>query len=150
MHSDIFEETSDPFSYWGEAAWNCGLDFQLDVENGEFQYSIAVRSKADLSVNSSSGTCEDSNGETTVFQDDLPDIEFTIEGVPIMITNEMEITAGASGTSGRRKVDFLSRQSKRARLVCGMTAERKRQKKSKKARLLPRGFTGVPRREREL
>ena len=56
-----YEETSAPFSDWGEAAWNCGLDFQLDVENGEFQYSIAVRSKADLSVNSSSGTCEDSN-----------------------------------------------------------------------------------------
>ena len=102
-----FEETSDPFSYWGETAWNCGLDFQLDVENGEFQYSIAVRSKADLSVNSSSGTCEDSNGETTVFQDDLPDIEFTIEGVPIMITNEMEITAGASGTmEGGRSLSF--------------------------------------------
>ena len=120
-----FEETSDPFSYWGEAAWNCGLDFQLDVENGEFQYSIAVRSKADLSVNSSSGTCEDSNGETTVFQDDLPDIEFTIEGVPIMITNEMEITAGASGTmEGGRSLSFQAVEE--------------------------RGFTGVPRREREL
>ena len=35
-----FEETSDPFSYWGEAAWNCGLDFQLDVEMESFSTAL--------------------------------------------------------------------------------------------------------------
>ena len=42
-----------------------------------------------------------------VYRPGMTDIEFSIEGVPIIITNEMEITAGASGTmEGGRSLSF--------------------------------------------
>ena len=40
----------EPVQFSGEAGWGCWLELQIDIEDGEVQCGIAVRSKAGIAL----------------------------------------------------------------------------------------------------
>ena len=88
----------EPIQFSGEAGWGCWLELQIDIEDGEVQCGIAVRSKAGISLECGANSEKEFEKEKTVYERKLPNIEFNAGIVPIVITNHMEAVVGAAGS----------------------------------------------------
>ena len=73
-------------------------EVQIDIEDGEVQCGIAVRSKAGISLECGANSEKEFEKEKTVYERKLPNIEFNAGIVPIVITNHMEAVVGAAGS----------------------------------------------------
>ena len=97
-YSVSIQVEEEPVQLSGEAGWGCWLELQIDIEDGEIQCGIAVKSKAGLSMECGANSEKEFEKEKTVYERKLPNIEFNAGIVPIVITNHLEAIVGASGS----------------------------------------------------
>ena len=96
-YSVSLETEEDPVHFSGEAGWGCWLEIQIDIEDGEIQCGIAVKNRAGVSFQCGADSEQEFGVEKSIYQKKLPNKEFTVGGVPIVITNNLEAIVGAEG-----------------------------------------------------
>ena len=69
----------EPVQFSGEAGWGCWLELQIDIEDGEVQCGIAVRSKAGISLECGANSEKEFEKEKTVYERKLNGFFFNID-----------------------------------------------------------------------
>ena len=105
----------EPVQFSGEAGWGCWLELQIDIEDGEVQCGIAVRSKAGIALECGANSEKEFEKEKTVYERKLPNIEFNAGIVPMLLQIIWKPCRG-SGKSGGRHSQLLRCNSQHSTL----------------------------------
>ena len=95
MYSKSFEETEDPVTISGEAGISIWVEVEIDIAHGEIECGIAARTKEGAKAELECSKSYSKELEKNLLKKKLPHIEFAVAGVPIVVTNQLEIDAGA-------------------------------------------------------
>lgn len=95
MYSKNFEETEDPVTISGEAGISIWVEVEIDIAHGEIECGIAARTKEGAKAELECSKSYSKELEKNLLKKKLPHIEFAVAGVPIVVTNQLEIDAGA-------------------------------------------------------
>ena len=104
--------SDEGISISGGAGVSVWLEMNIDIDHGEIVCSMALKSEggADLSVDfaeSLQELPEPPSIEKTILKKRLPNGEFSFNGIPLVFTNELEITAEAKASiEGSMGVSF--------------------------------------------
>ena len=99
----------DPVSLNGNAGFSVWLEVDIDIERGEIEFGMALKHKAGVNLALNCGKDFNRNIDQTVFSKDLPKLEISLAGVPVVITNTIELVAGADTKGeGKKKLSYES------------------------------------------
>ena len=85
-----FDEEVENIHISGEAGFDIWLELRLDIDNGKVQFGIAVRDKTGASLQFRYGSDLEKEIEKVIYERKLPNLEFLVEGIPIVVTNDLE------------------------------------------------------------
>ena len=95
MFNKSFEEKEDPWTFSGNAGASLWVEVDIDIEHGDIQCAMALRNKGEVTLDLRCGTSTTKEAEKEILKKSLPTVEFLVGTVPIVITNRLEILAGA-------------------------------------------------------
>ena len=103
MFGATIDISDEGISISGEAGVSVWLEMNIDIDHGEIVCSMALKSEggADVSVDfaeSLQELPEPPSIEKTILKKRLPNGEFSFNGIPLVFTNELEITAEAKAS----------------------------------------------------
>ena len=96
MFEYSFEEKDDLARISGEVGASVWIEIQIDIDKGDIVGGIAVKNKTHVK-----GTwgylesTEEKSVEKEIFKKELPNYQFLVAGVPVVLTNDMIISAEA-------------------------------------------------------
>ncbi|MGN0410207.1 MAG: hypothetical protein ACI4E3_07380, partial [Candidatus Fimousia sp.] len=86
-----FEEKDQLISISGEVGYNILVELQIDINHGDITYGIVTKNKSEGNI---ALRCNDSTNENIqkkVYSNEFSKYEFVVEGVPIVLTNDMAV-----------------------------------------------------------
>lgn len=95
---DFENELNDYISFNGEAKLTPILLIEINIEDGQTQFSMTLKNSTEGSLNVSLGTGADFDDSIDIFEKDLPSIEFFVGPVPIVVTNSLSSSIDISGS----------------------------------------------------
>lgn len=90
-----FEKESDPFTISGEAGFDVWLDIKIEIKHGNITCGMAIKSKEEGKILLKCGKDWNKEKEWGVWEKSLPNYEFVVAGIPIVVTNKLELNAEA-------------------------------------------------------
>lgn len=91
-----FEETiGDVASIVGETGFSIWVKSQLDIDDGDIVYGVTVHNKFGGKIELNCGGEMPKEVERSIYKKGLPNSQFVVAGIPIVVTNEIEATVGA-------------------------------------------------------
>ena len=87
-----FEKESDPFTISGEAGFDVWLDIKIEIKHGNITCGMAIKSKEGGKILLK---CGKDWKEWGLWEKSLPNYEFVVAGIPIVVTNKLELNAEA-------------------------------------------------------
>lgn len=95
MFGKSFEEKEDPVSLSGEAGTSAWVEVSIDIVHGDIKCGIAIRTKEGAKASLECSASYSKELEKQLLTKKLPDYQFIVAGIPIVVTNELEIYAEA-------------------------------------------------------
>lgn len=90
-----FEKESDPFTISGEAGFDVWLDIKIEIKHGNITCGMAIKSKEGGQILLKCGKDWNKEKEWGLWEKSLPNYEFVVAGIPIVVTNKLELNAEA-------------------------------------------------------
>lgn len=90
-----FEKESDPFTISGEAEFDVWLDIKIEIKHGNITCGMAIKSKEEGKILLKCGKDWNKEKEWGLWEKSLPNYEFVVAGIPIVVTNKLELNAEA-------------------------------------------------------
>lgn len=90
-----FEKESDPFTISGEAGFDVWLDIKIEIKHGNITCGMAIKSKEEGKILLKCGKDWNKEKEWGLWEKSLPNYEFVVAGIPIVVTNKLELNAEA-------------------------------------------------------
>lgn len=90
-----FEKESDPFTISGEAGFDVWLDIKIEINHGNITCGMAIKSKEGGKILLKCGKDWNKEKEWGLWEKSLPNYEFVVAGIPIVVTNKLELNAEA-------------------------------------------------------
>ena len=90
-----FEKESDPFTISGEAEFDVWLDLKIEIKHGNITCGMAIKSKEGGKILLKCGKDWNKEKEWGLWEKSLPNYEFVVAGIPIVVTNKLELNAEA-------------------------------------------------------
>lgn len=90
-----FEKESDPFTISGEAGFDVWLDIKIEIKHGNVTCGMAIKSKEEGKILLKCGKDWNKEKEWGLWEKSLPNYEFVVAGIPIVVTNKLELNAEA-------------------------------------------------------
>ena len=90
-----FEKESDPFTISGEAGFDVWLDIKIEIKHGNINCGMAIKSKEGGKILLKCGKDWNKEKEWGLWEKSLPNYEFVVAGIPIVVTNKLELNAEA-------------------------------------------------------
>lgn len=90
-----FEKESDPFTISGEAEFDVWLDIKIEIKHGNITCGMAIKSKEGGKILLKCGKDWNKEKECGLWEKSLPNYEFVVAGIPIVVTNKLELNAEA-------------------------------------------------------
>lgn len=90
-----FEKESDPFTISGEAEFDVWLDIKIEIKHGNITCGMAIKSKEGGKILLKCGKDWNKEKEWGLWEKSLPNYEFVVAGIPIVVTNKLELNAEA-------------------------------------------------------
>ena len=90
-----FEKESDPFTISGEAGFDVWLDIKIEIKHGNITCGMAIKSKEGGKILLKCGKDWNKEKEWGLWEKSLPNYEFVVAGIPIVVTNKLELNAEA-------------------------------------------------------
>ena len=90
-----FEKESDPFTISGEAGFDVWLDIKIEIKHGNITCGMAIKSKEGGKILLKCGKDWNKEKEWGLWEKSLPNYEFVVAGIPIVVTNKSELNAEA-------------------------------------------------------
>ena len=90
-----FEKESDPFTISGEAGFDAWLDIKIEIKHGNITCGMAIKSKEGGKILLKCGKDWNKEKEWGLWEKSLPNYEFVVAGIPIVVTNKLELNAEA-------------------------------------------------------
>ena len=91
MFGKSFEEKEDPVSLSGEAGTSAWVEVSIDIVHGDIKCGIAIRTKEGAKASLECSASYSKELEKQLLTKKLPDYQFIVAGIPIVVTNELEI-----------------------------------------------------------
>lgn len=91
MFGKSFEEKEDPVSLSGEAGTSAWVEVSIDIVHGDIKCGIAIRTKEGAKASLECSASYSKELEKQLLTKKLPDYQFIVVGIPIVVTNELEI-----------------------------------------------------------
>ena len=91
MFGRSFEEKEDPVSLSGEAGTSAWVEVSIDIVHGDIKCGIAIRTKEGAKASLECSASYSKELEKQLLTKKLPDYQFIVAGIPIVVTNELEI-----------------------------------------------------------
>lgn len=91
MFGKSFEEKEDPVSLSGEAGTSAWVEVSIDIVHGDIKCGIAIRTKEGAKASLECSASYSKELEKQLLIKKLPDYQFIVAGIPIVVTNELEI-----------------------------------------------------------
>lgn len=91
MFGRSFEEKEDPVSLSGEAGTSAWVEVSIDIVHGDIKCGIAIRTKEGAKSSLECSASYSKELEKQLLTKKLPDYQFIVAGIPIVVTNELEI-----------------------------------------------------------
>ena len=91
MFGKSFEEKEDPVSLSGEAGTSAWVEVSIDIVHGDIKCGIAIRTKEGSKASLECSASYSKELEKQLLTKKLPDYQFIVAGIPIVVTNELEI-----------------------------------------------------------
>lgn len=91
MSGKSFEEKEDPVSLSGEAGTSAWVEVSIDIVHGDIKCGIAIRTKEGAKASLECSASYSKELEKQLLTKKLPDYQFIVAGIPIVVTNELEI-----------------------------------------------------------
>ena len=91
MFGKSFEEKEDPVSLSGEAGTSAWVEVSIDIVHGDIKCGIAIRTKEGAKASLECSASYSKELENQLLTKKLPDYQFIVAGIPIVVTNELEI-----------------------------------------------------------
>lgn len=88
-----FEAGEGAVKFEGDAGVNIWLEVQIDIEDGEIECGMAIKKESGVNLNLHSSADAKKKIDKTIYSKSLPKYEFFVAGIPIVITNRMDIIA---------------------------------------------------------
>ena len=102
-----FDEEIENIHISGEAGFDVWLELRLDIDNGNVQFGIAVRDKTGASLQFRYGSDLQKEIEKVIYERELPNFEFAVAGIPIVVTNDLEaVLNGEVKIEGSISLDY--------------------------------------------
>lgn len=90
-----FEKESDPFTISGETGFDVWLDIKIEIKHGNITCEMAIKSKEEGKILLKCGKDWNKEKEWGLWEKSLPNYEFVVAGIPIVVTNKLELNAEA-------------------------------------------------------
>ena len=90
-----FEKESDPFTISGETGFDVWLDIKIEIKHGNITCGMAIKSKEEGKILLKCGKDWNKEKEWGLWEKSLPNYEFVVAGIPIVVTNKLELNAEA-------------------------------------------------------
>lgn len=90
-----FEKESDPFTISGEAGFDVWLDIKIEIKHGNITCGMAIKSKEGGKILLKCGKDWNKEKEWGLWEKSLPNYEFVVAGIPIVVTNKLELNTEA-------------------------------------------------------
>lgn len=90
-----FEKESDPFTISGETGFDVWLDIKIEIKHGNITCGMAIKSKEEGKILLKCGKDWNKKKEWGLWEKSLPNYEFVVAGIPIVVTNKLELNAEA-------------------------------------------------------
>lgn len=91
MFGKSFEEKEDPVSLSGEAGTSAWVEVSIDIVHGDIKCGIAIRTKEGAKASLECSASYSKELEKQLLTKKLSDYQFIVAGIPIVVTNELEI-----------------------------------------------------------
>lgn len=91
MFGKSFEEKEDPVSLFGEAGTSAWVEVNIDIVHGEIKCGIAIRTKEGAKASLECSASYSKELKKQLLTKKLPNYQFIVAGIPIVVTNELEI-----------------------------------------------------------
>lgn len=91
MFGKSFEEKEDPVSLSGEAGTSAWVEVSIDIVHGDIKCGIAIRTKEGAKASLECSASYSKELEKQLLTKKLPDYQLIVAGIPIVVTNELEI-----------------------------------------------------------
>lgn len=91
MFGKSFEEKEDPVSLSGEAGTSAWVEVSIDIVHGDIKCGIAIRTKEGAKASLECSASYSKELEKQLLTKKLPDYQFIVAGIPIVVTNGLEI-----------------------------------------------------------
>lgn len=91
MFGRSFQEKEDPVSLSGEAGTSAWVEVSIDIVHGDIKCGIAIRTKEGAKASLECSASYSKELEKQLLTKKLPDYQFIVAGIPIVVTNELEI-----------------------------------------------------------
>lgn len=93
MFKKSFEEKKEPVTISGEAGTSAWIELSIDIEHRDIKCGIAVRTEEGAKASMECNASYSKELEKQLLKKQLPNFQFTVSGIPIVVTNELEIYA---------------------------------------------------------
>lgn len=93
LFGTTFEIGEGATKFEGDIGVDIWLELQIDIEDGEIECSMAIKKESGVNVNLHAGTDAEKKINEKIHTKNLPNYEFFVSFVPIVITNQMELVA---------------------------------------------------------
>lgn len=91
-----FEENiEDVASIAGEMGFSIWIELQIDIDDGEVVWGMAAHNESGGKIEMSCRDEMQKEVEKSIYEKTLPNFQFNIAGIPIVVTNKIEATVGA-------------------------------------------------------
>lgn len=95
VFGEKFEKESDPFTISGETGFDVWLDIKIEIKHGNITCGMAIKSKEEGKILLKCGKDWNKEKEWGLWEKSLPNYEFVVAGIPIVVTNKLELNAEA-------------------------------------------------------
>ena len=95
-----FSEKEDEITVSGKAGFDVEIGVQIDIEHGDITCGIAAHTKAGAELSAEESEELKKEFEKTIFEKKLPNYQFVVAGIPIVMTNDLKGTFRVEGKVG--------------------------------------------------
>lgn len=84
-----FDENIEDVTIKGDAGFNVWIEIILDIQNGEVKFGVAIKDESGTEIHLQRGSDLEKEVEKNIYKKILPNYEFNVAGVPVVVTNEI-------------------------------------------------------------
>lgn len=91
-----FDENIEDVTIKGDAGFNVWIEIILDIQNGEVKFGVAIKDESGTEIHLQRGSDLEKEVEKNIYKKILPNYEFNVAGVPVVVTNEIGGVVGGN------------------------------------------------------